>query len=380
MSMINRLKKDIKELQTMPKDVSVKLEIEEKRRKLEKILKRENMSLQKEELEKWIDINKPFLGMIWWTTYTIKNLLADSAKSWTAFLLTAEDGKKYKLRVCLDTPEIERTESLVKKHNDSMPDYYGEEKYPECSCFLFKRLDNAQTIDEVSKSAKIDNIYVNSKWLTEPHEMYKKPAKEMAKINLWSEMHTQNQVFRKRVDKWLWVTESIFSPAEFMVIKKFFDEHFKNDKLKYWNEHWDAHNGNWMIEKSNFHKAFAIDEGSIAENFLIWLWFGSFMNQDLNEQEVKKFLKWYYKIYPAMEFDRSYFELIYAIRNLKTLSTRLKNNKLEWAEKAKKKLITLIDCSHNNADIIYKDNIPVLYNFIHVNKKLHSWLTKETVN
>ncbi len=47
---INKLQKDIEELQAMPADVSVKLEVEEKKEQLEKILKKESES----KIEQWI--------------------------------------------------------------------------------------------------------------------------------------------------------------------------------------------------------------------------------------------------------------------------------------------------------------------------------------
>ena len=366
MSNISKLQENVNELEAMePRDVSVKMEIAEKRKKIEEILKKESKILNKANIEAWIEEKKPFHNLIW--TYTIKNLLGESANSWTAFLLKAHDGQKYKLRICLDHSEIKKTERLVSKHKNSMPNYYGEKKYPECSCFLFKRLDDAHILDDDFDK----NVYVDSSWSAEPHEMYKKPAKELARINLWSEIHTNNKNFKKQIEKRMKGAEKIFSPNEFIALRKFFDEHLKSDKLRYGDEHRDAHSGNWMIEKSNPHKAYAIDEGSIAENFLIWFGFASFMNQNLTWPEVRKFLKWYYKIHPTMEFDKSYFELIYALRMLKTISKRVTENKLDMAVNKKSKLTKLIECYHDNPNDDYKDTIPALYNFIHEDKVLH---------
>ncbi len=376
MATIDKLQEDIKNLESMFRDVSVKMEIEEKRKSLKELLNTESKVLNKNNIQNWIEKNTPFQNKIW--KYYVENLYGESAKSWTAFLLKTHNGNKYKLRICIDDYETKKTENLIKKHQISMPEYYGEEKFPECSCFLFKRLDDAKVLNKVDK-----NIYSDSEWLIEPNEIYKKPAKEMARINIWSNIHKKNKIFMKQVNKWLLTAEKVFSSEKFSQIKYFFDEHFKNNKLRYGSEHWDSHFGNWMIEESNPHKAYAIDEWSIAEDYLIWFGFASFMMKDLKELDikqqesekienfVKKFLKWYYKINPNMKFNRSYFELIYALRALKTIHSRFRDNKLEMTEIAKEKLSNLIEASSNDSDDIYKEKFPILYNFIRVDKKLH---------
>jgi len=363
MGNIYEIKKNIEELENMyPRDVSVKLEIQEKQKKLNEILNK-NSNQKNKYIEDRIEKNRPFQNQIW--TYIITNLYGKWAESWKAFLLETDNGEKYKLRICLDDLEINKTKMAIKNHKNSMPNYYGKEEHNKVSCFLFKRLDDAQILNEFDK-----NVYTDRDWLKEPHEMYKKPAKELARINLWSGIHTNSNMFRKELEIRMGKIEKEFSESEFILIKNFFNEQLKNEKLKYGDEHQDANFGNWMIEKSNPHKAYAIDEWSINQNFLIWVWFASFMMNNLEEKEVRKFLKWYYKIHPNMEFDKSYFELIYAVRALKSTHNWVKNNNLDKIKRNKQKLLKLINCFYNKNGQTYREKIPTLYYFIKVNENL----------
>jgi hypothetical protein len=339
-----------------------------------------SLTLQ-DKIKQQIDLLKeyqPFIKRL--GEYKIKDLSAENAKSWTAFKIITENGIAYKLRITENEWESKQTDRILEKHKQSMPEYLWKETFWNKVYYLFERKDSAKEID------KFIYEYKDPEWISEPEEIHKKAGKLLGEINQRN-IHKDKTAFQEEFEKrirFIKKQEWLFTEEEIKSIKEFFKNNIENVNLRFWDELWDAHTGNIMLEESNPHKAYAIDEWSIQENYLIGLWISHYLKKkNLSEDEIKKFLRWYYKKNPTMIFDRKYFEFIYVlswIRKMQNLIKEANNKEIEQIKRVKENILSGIRCSKEDItkieDTGYLKRRTSLYTFVKVNEELKRKLIK----
>jgi len=180
-----------------------------------------------------------------------------------------------------------------------------------------------------------------------------------------------------RIAKTLNQDKKIFSQKEKDNIQTFFEDHMKNENIRFGYDLRDAHGWNFMLEEQNPHLAYAIDEGSIKADHLIGTWIGYYIDmKNITNDGIRKFLKWYYKKNPDINFDKKYFEFIYATFCLKKIQSRIrmtKNIESKSIRDMKKKLLETMEYAKNDW---YVCQDSALNRFVEINEDIRK-KTKE---
>lgn len=368
---------------------------------------KDNLKIKVAEQMSFIKKDKPFEDKI--GEYQIEDLSKENAKSGTAFKLTDNSGNQYKLRTAANGNEARQINNIIRHNQSVMPEYLWKREIGWRIYHLFKRLKKAKEINDFSYE------YKNENGISEPEEIHKKAWKVLGKVNA-NIMHNDWSIFREELEKRmkkinksklyknkifaimpkiaeiLNQEKKVFSQKEREDIKNFFEEHMKNPNIRFGYDLWDSHGWNFMLEEKNPHLAYAIDEWSIKEDYLIGTGIGHYINQKpiteeekINTEEkingitkegVKKFLKGYYKKNQNIVFDKEYFELIHIIYCLKKIESRIKmfkniENKNIWS--LKNKLMETLEYAKNNTYICKKSALNL---FVEVNEELN----KQSIN